>query len=48
MAGKILTYLPLDIEEKLLTFTNNLRKLGITHVGHGLIVKSLKPTAKKM
>lgn len=45
MAGKILTSLPLDIEENLLLLTNNLRKLGITHIGHGLIVRSLKPTA---
>ena len=45
MAGKILTSLPPDIEEKLLMFTNNLRKLGVTHIGHGLIVKSVKPTA---
>lgn len=45
MAGKILTSLPSDIEENLLSLTNNLRELGVTHVGHGLIVKSLKPTA---
>ena len=45
MAGKILTSLPLDIEEKLLVLTNELRKIGITHIGHGLIVKGLKPTA---
>ncbi len=45
MAGKILTTLPLDIEKELLTLTDNLRNLGITHVGHGLIVGDLKPTA---
>jgi len=45
VAGKILTSLPLDIEGNLLVLTNNLRELGVTHVGHGLIVGSLKPTA---
>jgi len=45
MSGKIITVLPLDIESNLLTLTNNLRKLGITHVGHGLIVGDLTPTA---
>lgn len=45
MAGKILTSLPSDIEENLLSLTNSLRELGLTHVGHGLIVKSLTPTA---
>lgn len=45
MAGKIITSLPLNIEEKLSILTNNLRQIGITHIGHGLIVKSLKPTA---
>lgn len=45
MAGKILTSLPLDIEENLLALTNELRKMGVTHIGHGLIVGELKPTA---
>ncbi|MBY0271802.1 MAG: autoinducer binding domain-containing protein [Alphaproteobacteria bacterium] len=45
MAGKILTSLPSDIEKNLLALTNNLRELGVTHIGHGLIVGSLKPTA---
>lgn len=45
MAGKILTSLPSDIQEKLLALTNNLREIGITHIGHGLIVGTLKPTA---
>lgn len=44
MAGKILTSLPPDIEENLLFLTNKLRELGITHIGHGLIVGSVKPT----
>lgn len=45
MAGKILTILPENIEKELLMLTNNLRKLGITHIGHGLIVGTQKPTA---
>ena len=45
MTGKILTSLPLDIEENLLALTNELRRIGITHIGHGLIVKDLTPTA---
>ncbi len=45
MSGKILTSLPLDIEENLLALTNELRRVGVTHVGHGLILKGLTPTA---
>lgn len=44
MAGKILTVLPSDIDAELLALTDNLRKIGVTHVGHGLIVGNIKPT----
>ncbi len=45
MADKIITSLPSDIEEALLSLTDVLRQFGVTHVGHGLIIRDFKPTA---
>jgi hypothetical protein len=40
MAGKIITKLPAAIDFKLRLLTEELRNLGISHIGHGLIVQN--------
>lgn len=45
MQPSIITKLPHHIDKKLTSFVKELQDLGVSHVGHGLIVKGKKPTA---